>query len=309
MFALELLRAASTDGSERFADALAGRFGDGSSVDDETRDAVCAASAALHRPRSFLMRAGLTREGWRTRWRRDPAARRRAPGVRTPTSASAAYEPLLPDDRQRIHTRLAEASTDPVEPGHHVAHPPEGRDRTPPTPRQGCGPGRDAGDHAGAASSFCARPSCRRSGRAAASRGVRAAVGRWTSSPRPAGGAAGRAASGVRERARARRLAVYDRRDQRCPTTKGSASLIALDDAEGRPMLHSRPAPRDRGDPARHVLDSTPRSLMPARGGARERVGANALEVAALAQIGFAESMLGSASPMRPVERWICGTG
>jgi hypothetical protein len=59
---------------------------------------------------------------------------------------------LLPDDRRRVHARLAAASTDPVERGHHVARSAEGRDEV---AAELLGQAADEaaalGDHAGAA--------------------------------------------------------------------------------------------------------------------------------------------------------------
>ena len=89
------------------------------------RDAANAASfaaAALRPSTDLLLGAGVGRDDLRSAL---ACGVLEAEGSRLrfshPLLGSAAYEQLLPDERREIHARLAAASIDSVERGHHVS--------------------------------------------------------------------------------------------------------------------------------------------------------------------------------------------
>ena len=90
--------------------------------DSETRRAVATAAAALRPSVDLLLRSGVARKGL------ESARSSRLVELDDgrvlfvhPLVAVAAYELLLPDERRDVHARLAAASDDAVERGHHVA--------------------------------------------------------------------------------------------------------------------------------------------------------------------------------------------
>ena len=123
MFALELARQADSaravGRSRTLPLALEKRL---RTLDSDTRAALTVAAAALRPSADLLLRAGVRRAELRS-----ALASRilEVDGERLsfahPLLGAAAYELLLPDERRGIHARLAAASLDPVERGHHVS--------------------------------------------------------------------------------------------------------------------------------------------------------------------------------------------
>ncbi len=152
MFAIELARSAAgaVPQPTTLALALQERI---VTLDPATRDAVSVAASALRPSPALLLGAGVARIGLETALTTGIL---QLQGERLafthPLLASAAYETLLPDDRRIVHSRLAGASTDPVERGHHVARSAQGRDAAAvELLGQAADEAAALGDHAGAA--------------------------------------------------------------------------------------------------------------------------------------------------------------
>ena len=318
MFALELARSASPAGEAMtppptLSRALANRI---EALDPAARSAVGAAAAALDPSVEFLLRAGVPEEGLRSARR---AGIIELDGSRVsfthPLLSTAAYEGLLPHERRDTHTRLAEASEGAIERGHHVA-------------RAATGPSASAalaldeaadeaatlGDHAGAAAFLlrAAELSPDPHGEETSARRVRAASELWTAGdPDGAARLARTLADGLPPgpaRARARLTLAS------C-TVGSSLSLsgfvdeleLALADAQGSDELGA----------SLHLSMADALTIMFRLREAREhvqaaielaeRAGATQLDVAALAEAGFEDSMLGvgvSESAVSAFERW-----
>jgi DNA-binding CsgD family transcriptional regulator len=312
LFALELVRAAASDPADSrpatLVQTLARRI---LALDPQTREAVSAAAAALRPTVDLLVRAGVSRAGLEGA---VAAGILQLDGGRLtfthPLLASAAYELLLPADGQALHTRLAEASSDAVERGHHVARSADGRDdHAAALLDTAADTAATLGDHAGAAA-FLLRAAELSS--LSVDRELRAAGELWLAGD--VDGAKRLADALVErlpacpERARARRLR----------TQSSIGSSMSYDDgvAEGEAALED--AVGDDVTQAEVHLDiceimigtcALDRALAHARQASElaERAGAGALNVAALALTGFAESVLGlgvTAAARRAVELW-----
>jgi DNA-binding CsgD family transcriptional regulator len=152
MFAVELTRSSAGPASQptSLTRALQERI---VGLDPTARDAARVAASALRPSPALLLSAGVARLGLETVL---TAGILQLQGERLvfthPLLASAAYETLLPDDRRRVHARLAAASTDPVERGHHLARSAEGLDEVAAgLLEQAADEAAALGDHAGAA--------------------------------------------------------------------------------------------------------------------------------------------------------------
>ncbi len=122
LFALELARHPGEElqtAASSLPAALAERL---RGLDAGSRPAMSFAAAALRPSIDLLLDAGVSRAGLRSALETGVL---QAEGDRLsfahPLLRAAAYEVLLPDERREIHTRLATASSDPVERGHHVS--------------------------------------------------------------------------------------------------------------------------------------------------------------------------------------------
>jgi DNA-binding CsgD family transcriptional regulator len=309
LFALELARSSAEGAAQpmTLARALQQRI---LGLEPPARDAVGAAAAALRPTVDLLLGAGVSRAGLETAVAGGMLELR---GDRLrfthPLLASAAYESLLPDVRRRIHARLAEASSDAVERGHHVA-------RSAARPDEHAAKALDQaadeaaarGDHAGAAA-FLLRAaelsadSVQRELRAAAELQLAGDVE----------AAAARAEALVRrippgaDRAEARYRFVY------CSigsTTSFDDALAQLDAALAEADDEVIQAEIHLGMAEMMLVTC---QLQDSLGHARralelaERAGASALAVEALGKIGFGESMLGhgvTPAMRRAAELW-----
>ena len=122
MFALELARQDDSAKASRFPTlplVLEQRL---RTLDSDTRAALTVAAAALQPSADLLLRAGVGRAELRSAL---ASGILEVDGERLsfahPLLGAAAYELLLPDERRQIHARLAAASLDAVERGHHVS--------------------------------------------------------------------------------------------------------------------------------------------------------------------------------------------
>ncbi|HEY1367882.1 MAG TPA: AAA family ATPase [Gaiellaceae bacterium] len=312
LFALELVRAAETAPADSQPGTLVQTLGRRIfALDAETRETVCAAAAALRPTVDFLLRAGFPRTGLEGG---VAAGILQVDGERLafthPLLASAADGSLLPDDRRRIHARLAEASLDAVERGHHVARSVEGRDEDAADVLDRAADAAAAlGDHAGAASfllraaGLSSRP---------VERELRAAGELWLAGD--IDGTTRLAAALIErlpacpERARARLLR----------TQASMGSTMSYDDGVAEDEAALEDAVDDDVTQAELHLDiceimlgtcALDRALTHARQASKlaARASTGALNVAALALTGFAESMLGlgvTAASRQAVELW-----
>ena len=285
-------------------------------VDEDARAALAVAAAALAPSPDLLLRAGVERAQLRAALATGIV---RAEGERLafvhPLLASVVYELLLPDERRDIHARLATASTDLVERGHHVS-------RSAVAPDEPAAEMLDhaaeqagqLGDHAGAARFLlrAAELSVEPEGEAAQRRKLRAAaeldlagdVGAAVALARalvcglPAGAA----------RAQARLLLASCSIGPEMPTEAALVQAnLGLDDAEGdagvQAELHLFIAETSAGsglfeDAVAHARIAIELS---------ERAGASATAVAALSELGLNECMLGhgvTQAARTAVARW-----
>src|SRR5262249_6055405 len=123
MFAFELAREAGGGGAGRPAPTLSAALASPlRTLDQPSRTATSFSAAALRPSPDLLLRGGVTRRELRSA---IAAAVLEVEGERLafvhPMLGAVAYEELLPDERREIHGRLATASTDIVERGHHVS--------------------------------------------------------------------------------------------------------------------------------------------------------------------------------------------
>jgi tetratricopeptide (TPR) repeat protein len=231
-----------------------------------------------------------------------------------PLLAAVAYDRLLPDERREIHARLAAASTDLLERGHHVARAAVGPDETAAIALdEAAEMAAELGDHAGAAALL------RRAVELTASedeagdrRRMRAAIEHLLAGDLGAAATLCRVAidrlPGGSLRASARRTLVQS-------TTGAGLSygdcvdelMLALEDADGdqslQAELHLEIAEVRLGMCS---LDEAVRHCRLAVELA-ERVGEPATVVQSLALLGFAESMLGlgvTDAVQQAFERW-----
>ncbi len=318
MFALELARTRAFDGAtvtlpSTLARVLMDRV---EALDPPARLAVQVAATALHPSVELLLRAGVDAEGLKS-------ARRAGildfDGSRVsfthPLLSTAAYETLLPHERIETHSRLAAASENGIERGHHVA-------RCTTAPSEGAAlvldeAGAEAsalGDHGGAARFFvrAAELTPARDGPIAAGREIRGAAALSMAGDTEAAATLARALvtrlPPGPARARARLTLAS--------STVGSSLSVggfvdeierALDDAEGDDELIA----------SLHLVIADALSVMFRLEDAREHVwaaaelaerdGLNQIVIAALAEAGFEDSMLGygvSDSALRAFERW-----
>jgi len=230
-----------------------------------------------------------------------------------PLLGAAAYELLLPDERREIHARLAAASTDPVERGHHVSRSAVGRDETAAgVLDRAAAEARSLGDHAGAASFLLRAADLSPNAAAAQERRLRASI------ELELAGDVDRAAGLARDliaclppgvgRARARRLLADCSLGSEMSYDEGMQELaLAIADAEGDDAMQAE----------LHVvmlgiswgMCRLEQSVAHGRRAVElaERAGANAVAVAALAELGFALCMLGEGvteEARSAVERW-----
>jgi len=149
MFALELAERGAPDGAT-LSRAIANKL---HNLDPAARTACSYVAAALRPSTELLVAAGVSSEELRAAVQTgviETAGGRLR--LSHPMFGSVAYELLVPDERREIHQRLADASEDPVERGHHVS-----RAAVAPDPIAGATVGKaaeaaaDRGDHAGAA--------------------------------------------------------------------------------------------------------------------------------------------------------------
>jgi DNA-binding CsgD family transcriptional regulator len=316
MFALELVRAGSLDRETvtlppTLLRALAVRI---DALDPVARRAVSVAAAALHPSVELLARAGVEDRGLRSARR---AAILELEGSRVsfahPLLATAAYDGMLPQERQAVHTRLAAASDGAIERGHHLA-----RSVTKPSDNaaraldEAADAAASLGDHAGEARFLLRAASLSPEREAADTREVRAASAWWK--------------AGDADEAKILAQALVDRlppgplrADARLTlaycTVGSTLSLagfvdemeLALADAEGDDELASslHLATADALSVVFRLEQA--REHVSAAAELAERAGAEQLAVAALAEAGFEDSMLGrgvSESALSAFERW-----
>jgi DNA-binding NarL/FixJ family response regulator len=149
MFALELAERGAPDGAT-LSRAIANRL---HKLDPAARTACSYVAAALRPSTELLVTAGVSSDELKAAVQSgviETAGGRLR--LSHPMFGSVAYELLLPDERREIHRRLADASEDPVERGHHVS-----RAAVAPDPIAGATVSKAAeaaagrGDHSGAA--------------------------------------------------------------------------------------------------------------------------------------------------------------
>ncbi len=156
LFALELAQHPGEElhgAASSLPTALAERL---RAIDAESRPALSFAAAALRPSIDLLLDAGVSRAGLRSALETGVL---HAEGERLsfahPLLQAAAYEVLLPDERREIHARLAAATSDPVERGHHVSRSAVDRDEAAAHALDLAGEAATSlGDHAGAAAFF-----------------------------------------------------------------------------------------------------------------------------------------------------------
>lgn len=315
MFAIELEQYGPDQPGRRAATlplALGARLG---SLNDSTRATLAIAAAALRPSTALLERAGAGREGIRSAIATGIV---QLNGDRLffthPLLRTAAYESLLPAERQEIHMRLAAASTDVVERGYHVARAAVAPDGAAADALQlAATSAAQLGDHAGAAA-FLLRAveiSPDRGGDAAAGLELRAAA------ELEAAGDVAQAADLAQSlisrlgpgsaRAQARRILVSSSVGASMSYEDSLAELaLALDDAadeETAALLHVMMADYSCG------MCRLEESVGHARTAFElaERAGATATQVTALGYLGFDECLLGlgvSDAARRAFERW-----
>jgi len=315
MFALELVRAGSLDGAlpPTLTRALSDRI---DALEPAARAAVSVAAAAVHPTTELLSRAGVEDRGLRAALQ---AGVLELQGSRVlfmhPLLSTAAYDRLLPDERHEVHTRLAAASDGAIERGYHVSRSVASSDADAAAVLDDAA--REAaalGDNAGAASFLlrAAELSPEPAGPDAARRAAEAAgslvkAGDTDEAARLAGDLVDRLEPGP-ARAQARLTKAF------CAagSTLSLAGFVdevelALDDAgeddELGATLHLAIADAlsimFRLEPAREHLRAAVELA--------ERAGDDQLVVAALAEAGFEDSMLGlgvTESVLTAFERW-----
>jgi DNA-binding NarL/FixJ family response regulator len=301
MFALELAR---SDGRGRpeatsLPEAVAERL---RGLNADIRAAVSVAAAALRPSVQLLLHAGVSREHLRSAVQ---------VGVRElederlvfshPLLAAGAYALLLPDERRTIHSRLAEASDNLVERGHHVSRSAVGPDEHAAEILElAAGTAANLGDHAASAGFLlrAAELSQDRGGGAAVRRELRAAAefesaGDFETASRLDRSLVDRLGRGV-ARAQARRQLASASLGPGMSTEDAVRELsAALDDATGDPAVQAL-VYVTLAD-CTHLMGRFEDSLAHARKAFElaEQTNAAATAVTALAYAGYAECVLG----------------
>jgi DNA-binding CsgD family transcriptional regulator/tetratricopeptide (TPR) repeat protein len=311
LFALELARQGERSGDgETLSGVLAARL---RALDADVQAAVSIAAVALRPTSSLLTTSGVDRVALKAAL---DASVLDQDGDRLvfshPLLASVAYERLLPDERRELHARLAAVSKDPVERGHHLSRSTAGIDtEAAHIVAAGAEEADNRGDHAGAAALYLRAVDLGPEG-AVAEWELRAAeallvAGDVATSASLARALVARLPSGAL-RARARHLLVASLGGAGMSYEEGLAELAtALADACGAPAVEA----------ALHVemsvlacgLCSLDTAVDHARAATElaEAAGDQGIVVAALASLGFAESVLGQGVPesaRTAVARW-----
>ena len=316
MFALELMRQGGENGDSRLSTlplALSERLRE---LDPRARSAATVAAAALRPSPDMLLAAGVERAELESA---IAVGILELDGERLsfphPLLATAALELALPDERRRIHARLAAVSVDAVERGHHVAHSTVDRDE-PAAELLGRAADEAAalGDHASAAAFLlrAAELSADPSGEAAQMREV--AAGRELLHAGDVEATAALCQRLVEElpagvaRARARQTLTWCLVGSERSYEEGINDLeLALRDCEGDDLaqadVHLDMAEMSLG------MCRLERGVAHAQKAAElaEGAGPTMTAVQALAYVGFAESMLGlgvTAAARQAFERW-----
>lgn len=314
MLALELGRSGlgrAADGATLMG-AVAERL---RAVEPDARRAISYAAAALRPSAPLLLGAGVSREEFRAALASgvlEPRANRLS--FAHPLFRSVAYELLLPDERREIHARLAEASSDPVERGHHVSGAALGHDPSAVEALEGAAAAASArGDHVAAAEFLLGANdlSLDTPSEAASERELRAAselflAGDVRAAASLARGLVDHLPSSVL-RARARHLLVLMLASGMSYEDGMIELEAALADAEADDAVRAQL----RVEMSEFCLGTC--RLDEAVAHARvasdlaSRAGAEATAVTALSRLGFAESMLGAGVPeasRRAFARW-----
>jgi len=282
----------------------------------DARAAVSVAGAALRPSADMLLSAGVERTALRSAL---DAGVLTLDGERLafahPLLASSAYDLLLADERREVHARLAAVSSDPVERGHHVARSVVGPDDEAAAELDRAAErAASLGDHAGAAAFLlrAAELSTDPASDAATRRKLEAANAHINAGDVAAAIALSRTLVGLlpkgTDRARARAILVYCSGEAGMSYRDAVGELMrALDDADGDEVmqaeLHLAAAEILLGT---CTLDQAVAHVAQAIVLA-ERCGATQIEVAALAALGFADSMLGlgvTDAARQAVDRW-----
>ena len=316
LLALELARLGE-ENQERLATRLSAALDARlAALDEDTRTVLGFAAAALRPTPELLFRAGVERR------RLDAALATsllEAEGERLwfahPALGTAAYGLLEPGTRRRVHARLAAASIDAVERGHHIARSLLGRDDgAAQLLDEAADEAARLSDHAGAAAFLlkAAESTVEREGQAAHERELRAAdelelAGDVRGAAALAQQLLTRLPPGV-ARARARQTLVWASIGDGLSYGDALDELaVAIEDAAGNERIQAglRLAMGEiccglcRLDEA---VEHTRAAIELA-----ERAGDAAMATTALAQLGFAESMLGlgvTESSRQALARW-----
>ena len=285
-------------------------------VEPEARAALSFAAAALRPSTELLARAGVERKELRSALETGiiEADSGRLTFVH-PLLRAAAYELLLPEERRETHARLARASTDSVERGHHVSSSALAPDESAAeTLDLAAEEAAKLGDHAGAAAFLlrAAELSVDPAGEASTSRSVGAA--KELELAGDVEGAATLARSMVDRlppcsaRAQARQIIVLCSSGSGMSYEEGLSELfLALEDASGddgiRAELHVDITELMNGTCRLEEAVSHAKEAIELAG----RAGVDTVVVAALAELGLAECMLGrgvTAAARSVYERW-----
>ena len=307
MFALELASRSLAGTTDKLLPTLSLALEERLRALDPRSQMVLAFVAAALRPSpDLLLRAGVPRADLKAALDTGIlTVERERLSFPHPLSAAAAYELMLPDERREAHARLAEATKDVIERGHHVSRSASGHDASAVhVLDRAAEEAANLGDHAGAAA-FLLRAielSDDSAGETCRMLEIRAAA-----ELQLAGDAEGAIAlsrklveqlpAGVL-RARARRTLIS------CAVGSG----VSYDDAIAELSLALEDAQADEELQAEIHVDMAEIScglcllneavIHGRRAKAlAERAGANAIAVAALAILGFAESMFGRGVP------------
>jgi DNA-binding CsgD family transcriptional regulator len=280
----------------------------------DTRTVLSVAAAALRPTPDLLLQAGVERAALRSALDTGVLA---LDGERLsfahPLLASSAYQLVLPDERREIHARLAAASSDPVERGHHVSRSVIDPDEVAAAELdRAAEEAASLGDHAGAAGFLlrAAELSTDPDGDVATRRALEAAAEHVLAGDVGAGAALCRSLiqrlpTGV-ARARARNTLVY------CTVGEGLSYLDCVSELE----LALRDAQSDQAMQAELHLGLSEVYLGMCALDAAVSHAQLAIELAergagtavsALAALGFAESMLGRGvtdAARQALERW-----
>jgi DNA-binding CsgD family transcriptional regulator len=303
LFAVELARQGMRDRLEgaTLMGVLADRL---RALEPGAQSAVSVAAAALRPSPDLLLAAGVDRADLHAAI--ESGVLEQAEGrlaFTHPLFRSVAYEVLLPDERREVHRRLAVASEDPVERGHHVSHAAIGPDAEAANiVGEAAGEAAARGDHSGAAGLYRRAAELAPNGDHADEWEWRASVeldvaGDVETSVSIARGLVERLPAGVL-RARARHL-IY--------VNLGTAG-ISLEDVAGELVAALADARGDHAVEAELHFDLSELAcgmcdLEQAVSHARtavelaDRAGDSRAAVAALSMLGFAESMLGGGVP------------